>query len=120
MELSMKNVKTSLYTAKPTEKTTTNITTKLTTNLTTKPAKDKKLVAKKTKITAAKKASNGGDASFTLNAQLSFPNGSGFAFCAPTSIVKDSKVGTEQLLVSLRETCVFLETMLKTQMGQQS
>ena len=116
----MKNVKTSLYNTKPTEKTTTNLTTKLTTPLTTKPTKVKKLVAKKTKVTAAKKASNGGDASFTLNAQLSFPNGSGFAFCAPTSIVKDSKLGTEQLLTSLRETCVFLESMLKTQMGHAS
>lgn len=116
----MKNVKTSLYTAKPTEKTTTNITTKLTTNLTTKPATEKRIVAKKSKVVALKRASNGGDASFTLNAQLSFPNGSGFAFCAPTSIVKDNKLGTEQLLSSLRETCVFLETMLKTQMGQHS
>lgn len=58
-----------------------------------------------------------GDAIFQFSAYLSFPDGGGLSFQAP-SLVKDSKsLNTEQLLKALRANVKHLENLLASQMA---
>ena len=57
-----------------------------------------------------------GDAVFQCSASLSFPDGGGLSFQAP-SLVNDSKtLNTEQLLKALRNNVKHLENLLASQM----